>query len=92
MKTTNKKITTKPDYIVDVTKCETLDDVKLAFATAKKNAGVPLTDENIQAFIDNAISNIKPIVCAAVIDVEIEEKKKPNIFKRFWNWLRGKKN
>lgn len=91
MKTTNKKITTKPDYIVDVTNCETINDIKLAFAKAKKNAGVPLTDENIDAFVNEAIEQLQPAIFISIGNIDIVEKKKPNIFKRFWNWLRGKK-
>jgi len=83
----------KPLYTVDITDCENIEEFALAFAIAKHNAGLPLTDRNLLN------------VCSFVMDMTIAEwnkhpkiifvcdicKKKKPWYKRFWNWLFGRK-
>lgn len=45
-----KKIT-KPKFIVDLTKAETYQDVLIEFAIAKTKAGVPITEDELNAII-----------------------------------------
>lgn len=93
-----KKITkkaVKPAYIVDITKCKTVDDVKLAFAKTKFNAGVPLSGDNLMAIVfegielyqemlNKELSNNLDIICEFLAT---EQPKLP-WYKRAWNWLK----
>lgn len=86
-KKTSKVKSTTVDYIVDLRNIESAQDVYLAFAAAKINAH--LTQNELDAFIDT----IQPkfyIVYEAEPTKDVEPKKKPNIFKRVWNWITGK--
>lgn len=83
-KNTTKKI--KPAYTVDITKCQDAFDVLCAFGKAKQKAGLPITDLELDAIIDdNKIVMIIQDVC-------IMEKKKRPWYKRFWRWLTRKKD
>lgn len=104
MKTT-KKTTKKAatlEYIVDLTDVETPFDVALQFAIAKHNAGKPLSDSDLSTIVCKQLdlfasdlmttatllaelNTCKPAVCCGC------EERKP-WYKRFWNWLFGKKN
>jgi len=101
-KSTAKKLI-KPAYVVDITKCDDSYDTALAFAVAKQKAGIPLSDENINAICTSAIDTFIDILdelgyidkqnhfitpCTCTVCV-CEKPKKRNIFKRFWNWLFG---
>lgn len=86
-KKTSKVKSTTVDYIVDLRNIESAQDVYLAFAVAKINAH--LTQNELDAFVDT----IQPkfyIVYGSEPTEEVEPKKKPNIFKRVWNWITGK--
>ena len=86
-KKTSKVKSTTVDYIVDLRNIESAHDVYLAFAAAKINAH--LTQNELDAFVDT----IQPkfyIVYGSEPTEEVEPKKKPNIFKRVWNWITGK--
>lgn len=88
-KKTSKVKSTTVDYIVDLRNIESAQDVYLAFAVAKINAH--LTQNELDAFVDT----IQPkfyIVYGSEPTKEVEPKaeKKPNIFKRVWNWITGK--
>lgn len=122
-KTTKTVKTVKPVFTVDITECETINDLILAFAEAKMSAGVAINETELLAIIENEINNA---VCDCVeemfgshnalymhedgtleaIDLKeyrvgkdenlnfkngVIEVKKPNIFKRFWNWITRKK-
>lgn len=83
--TKNTKKTFKPVYTVDITDCVNGTDVLLAFANAKQKAGLPITDDELNAIIeDNSY-----MIILECVDHSIREKK-PNIFKRFWNWITRK--
>ena len=85
-----KKTTKKFDYIVDLTKIEHLSEIAPTFALAKHSAHLPLTDEELADICIAVLDEFQPKVTVAYVCKC--NQKKPNIFKRFWNWLRGKKN
>lgn len=87
-----KKTTKKFDYIVDLTKIEHLSDIAPTFALAKHSAHLPLTDEELTDICIAVLDEFRPKVTVAYVCECKCNQKKPNIFKRFWNWLRGKKN
>jgi len=82
----NKK-TVKPTYTVDLTNVNNAEEAKVAFALAKHNANIPLTDEELKDIISYTI-NLVPATCLCNVEVyELTEKKKP-WYKRFWNKLK----
>lgn len=94
---TTKKSLKKPVYVVDITTCETIDDVRLAFAKAKFDAGIALSEDNLRAIIEDAINdytdfladNIAAATCEALAFVNsIKEKKQP-WYKRAWKKITG---
>lgn len=88
-KKTSKVKSTTVDYIVDLRNIESAQDVYLAFAVAKINAH--LTQNELDAFVDTIqpkfyiVHGPRPAVIT-----EPNAEKKPNIFKRVWNWITGK--
>lgn len=98
---TAKKIS-KPLYTVDLTDIENELDVHQAFAIARFEAGVGLSESDrglvIGAVIDQVVEELSDtvanlgsiIVTVSKNNEEKEEVKKPNIFRRFWNWVTGK--
>lgn len=93
----------KPSYIVDITKCEDTLDMIVAIVYAKVDANVAITrDEldammfltayNLKNYIDEAADKYSEMIINTLNKcVENKEpKKKPNIFKRFWNWMTKK--
>jgi len=82
MKKTSKK-QFKPSYVVDFDDIQTLEDIPVAFALAKHNASIPLTDEELIDIIDWVVDGIRPnitiINCAC---------KKAPWYKRFWRWVK----
>lgn len=101
-KTINNKV--KPAYIVDITNCEDLYDVALAFAIAKQKAGQPLSDDNIDIICTRAIDQFAEILDevgiltkknhliestpCAVCVCETKPKKLP-WYKKLWNALKS---
>lgn len=82
------KKTFKPLFTVDLTECETPRDIYVKYADAKVAAGLPITKTEYDAVIAGAEDNASLKVTMVV--AECEPKKKPNVFKRFWNWLTRK--
>lgn len=76
----------KPMFTADITACNDEKEIVTAFAEAKVDAGLPITRNEY----DTCMSNAQPIY-KAVINVQCACEKKPNVFKRFWNWLTRKK-
>lgn len=83
-KKTIKKSAVKPAYTVDITKCEDAYDMLVAFGETKQKAGYPITDEELDAIIDN---NSYTVIIHDTCAYEVE--KKP-WYKRFWNWITRK--
>lgn len=95
----------KVAYIVDITRCNNVKEVALEMAIAKQEAGVPLNCNDVAIICDKAIDDYTDILNEVGVinkkdgiifpaDVECvceKPKKKGNIFKRFWNWLLGRK-
>lgn len=88
-----KKVSTKSttvDYIIDLTGVECGADVYLAFAAAKMDKALSQTE--LDVFVDTFTPKFY-IMPGALTCCQCEcakPKKKPNIFKRAWNWLTGK--
>lgn len=93
----------KPSYIVDITKCEDTLDMIVAIAYAKIDANVAITRDELDAVIILNAYDLKDYIEATadkfsemIINTlnkcaeKKESKKKPNIFKRFWNWMTKK--
>jgi hypothetical protein len=81
---------TKPSYTVDLTKVKTLEDIDVAFGLAKQKAGLAISDEELSAIVFDAIKAFGPRI--TIVDCTCPKAaKKPNIFKRFWNWMLGRK-
>lgn len=86
----NKKAN-KPAYTVDLTDANTITDAIVAFALAKHNANIPLTDDELKSIVQYAVDMV-PTQCLCNVEVyEVTPKKKP-WYKRFWNWITRKKN
>ena len=83
----NIKKTVKPTYVVDLTDITNENDMQLAFAIAKHNAGQPLTDGNLEAIVSTALdAYIEAFPPVTVINCGCVCKKAP-WYKRFWRWL-----
>lgn len=80
MKKNTKKV--KYDYIVNVSDIESLGDIDCVFALAKHNAGLALTDEELEAIIIYTCDRFTPKLVVMRCDCECE--KKP-WYKRFWS-------
>ena len=93
----------KPSYIVDITKCEDTLDMIVAIAYAKIDANVAITRDELDAviilnaydfkdYIETTADKFSEMIINTLNKcVEKKEpKKKPNIFKRFWNWMTKK--
>lgn len=87
----------KPAYIVDATKVKNAADMVVALKVGKLNANVPLTANEtkdlVNIMVDSAEKrarngNIRLFVVSACGNAV--KVKKPNIFKRFWNWITRK--
>ena len=93
----------KPSYIIDITKCEDTLDMIVAIVYAKVDANVAITRDELDAMmfltaynLKNYIDEVADKYSEMIIDTlnkcveKKEPKKKPNIFKRFWNWMTKK--
>lgn len=93
----------KPSYIVDIIKCEDTLDMIVAIAYAKVDANVAITRDELDAVIILSAYDLKDYIettadkfSEMIINTlnkcaeKKEPKKKPNIFKRFWNWMTKK--
>ena len=80
----NTKI--KPSYIVDIDNITCLEDIPSAYAIAKQEAGMPLTDDELIAICKRVYDELGPKI--TIVDVtECTCCKKKPWYKRFWNWL-----
>lgn len=84
---------TKFSYIVNLDEIEHLDDIAVVFTLAKHNAGLPLSDKDIQNIVEFTLDNAAPKVylCAMECNCTCEQPKRKPWYKRFWNWLFGRK-
>lgn len=89
MKTIKKtKKNFKPVFTVDITECETPNDMMIEFGYAKQQAGLPITNEELEAMIDEAVE--VATICNEVkklVVCECYKPKKQPWYKRFWNLL-----
>lgn len=99
------KKSTKYSFTVDLTQCESGIDVILSFIDAKVDTGVAITRFEYNALLSYLSEDMfKKTMCEIINDSKdtlidiatsvmknIQPEKKPNMFKRFWNWMTGKK-
>ena len=93
--------TIKPLYTVDLTDVETIDEVGYAFAMAKFNAKQPLNEKDLEVIVWNAkvdaaieMASLAATILSTMVlpsCVNCTCQKKPNVFKRIWNWITRKK-
>lgn len=76
----------KPLFTADVTACKDEREIVAAFAEAKVDAGLPITRREY----DTCMA-IPRRAFYITVYTDCKCKKKPNVFKRFWNWLTRKK-
>lgn len=86
MRKSTKEI--KPSYIVNVDDIETLGEIDAAFALAKQDAGLAITDKELMDIVRFILDEFGPKVTVIGLG-EIIPKKKP-WYKRFWNWITRK--
>jgi len=93
-KKTNKK-TVKPTFIVDVTECNSPEEIRRAFTLAKVKSGVAITFDELDHFVSTIVEDynnfIASTVAAAFICDCCKFEKKQPWYKRLWKWIRGKK-
>ena len=92
-KTTTKKTKkqTKPKYTVDLRGIETFNDIDVAFGLAKHKAGLPISNDELEAIVFDAYEMFGPKITIVDCNCECPTIKKKPWYKRFWNWLFGKK-
>lgn len=69
-----KKVTSKPKFIVDLTKVETCEDIKFEFIKAKATQGVAITEDDILFLV-----NLGAEIALEYIDKCIDEINKQTI-------------
>ena len=84
-----KKTNKKPAYVVDITNVNNVDDMRVAFALAKHNANMPLSDDELISIITYTVDHTPEV---RIYNVEYYEVIKKSWYKRFWNWITRKKN
>lgn len=83
----NKKFT--PIYTVDITECDDVFDVRLQFAKAKQKAGLAISDDELNAIVNEAICDFaEALLLVGELCDDIDEPKKQPWYKRFWNWIK----
>lgn len=92
-KKTNKK-TVNPTFIVDVTECNSPEEIRRAFTFAKVKSGVAITFDELDHFVSTIIADYTDAITSAVASMVVYnccncEEKQP-WYKRFWKWLRRK--
>lgn len=93
-KKTNKK-TVKPTFIVDVTECNSPEEIRRAFTLAKVKNGVAITFDELDHFVSTIVEDYNDVVTSTIAAAFIcsnccECEKKQPWYKRFWKWLRRK--
>lgn len=91
---TKKSASKQPAFKVDLRFCNTPEEIYASFGFAKQRAGLPMTNREFSAIIwilldtrqaiQDFVSTISDCMLCTV------EEKKPNVFKRFWNWITRK--
>lgn len=88
----------KPLFTVNITNCNDDRDIVVEFTKAKVRAGLPITEYEFNTCISHTISMFEDALNSMSFELEVPDvpdmilvKKKPNIFKRFWNWITRKK-
>lgn len=102
MKKNTKK--TKPTFVVDLSNVESVEDVKIAFIEAKAKAGVPVTMNELLAYVRIGLKIAAELEKENMTLIENDElankmlklikkyeNKKTPWYKRFWNWVTCKK-
>lgn len=99
-KSTKKVAKFIPAYVIDITDCYSIEETMFAIALAKLNYA--LNEYEIKALVTDmleftnelALLNAKKFTLAngekVVISADGIKVKKPNIFRRFWNWVTRK--
>ena len=87
----NKNVKKSYAYVVDITNCTTAEDVALAFALAKHNADLPLSDNNLTAIVNYSIDEFAKNIYTVISATACANESKEGMFKRFWNWISRKK-
>ena len=88
-KTKSKKAakSTEKEVLVNLTSVNSVNDVIAEFALGKLNADEKVSREEVAAlFIQKS-----PVITVVRVEENTANMPKKNIFKRFWNWLIGKK-
>ena len=110
VKKTNKTVT--PDFVMNLTNIDTVNDLYTEFVKSKVNAGKSISKDELDYIINSEINKAIDatvteiaVLCSSIPYKEYEVKNgaklvfddhgnakvvKPNIFRRFWNWLRRK--
>lgn len=94
----------KYTFIVNLTNCIDDNDVYNKFAYAKVDNKLPITIIEYGAiigatvgivmeaklFVDSLTDTLVDAITTAIEKDPIKKETKPNMFKRFWNWMTGK--
>lgn len=100
------KKSTKPTFIVDLTKCEAPEDIRFEFIRAKATKGIAVTDKDISFVLRLGGRIVMDAVDRSILDIDVHHveitdpkriKKLLDIivpkkpwYKRFWNWVTRK--
>lgn len=96
---TAKKNNKKPVFVISINDTDTVEDILATVAYAKAKNGVALDKAEFNTLVKTIAECIFDIFDSvlestiAMLEAECEppvKEKKPNIFKRFWNWLTRK--
>lgn len=99
-KSTKKATTFIPMYVIDLTRCTSVEDVVKQFAINKILCTLNVAE--LESFVDTVIDLYSCAVEAKSTKLDLTngnkyiissdgiELKKPNIFTRFWNWITRK--
>lgn len=96
---TAKKNNKKPVFVISINDTDTVEDILATVAYAKAKNGVALDKAEFNTLVKTIAECIFDIFDSVLestitmLEAECEtpvKEKKPNIFKRFWNWLTRK--
>lgn len=96
---TVKKNNKKPVFVISINDTDTVEDILATVAYAKAKNGVALDKAEFNTLVKTIAECIFDIFDSVLestitmLEAECEapvKEKKPNIFKRFWNWLTRK--
>jgi hypothetical protein len=115
---TKTKTSKKPVVKVNFSNITDINQISAEITLAKINAGVPITYNDLNNFVEYSIDGfVADLYNEGIIELQKSEnlgtvitpksvyfnlqdffdkecipvEKKPNIFKRFWNWITGRK-